>query len=199
MIFDLEKAFDTIDWTYMMHVLQRMGFGPTFPKWISLLYEHPEAALRINSRVSDVFPVSRGTRQGCPLSPGLFTPVMEPLALVLRSDPQIQGIGMGTLTETTPLYVDNLVLFIGDTGPSLQAALSLSERFSVVSGLKVNWTKCKILALRSHPMSGQADPNNPLEWVTQIKYLGLILNSVTDNIGLNIPPLLATLNRKLNT
>lgn len=68
----------------------------------------------------------------------------------------------------------------------------LLEKFTEVSGLKVNWTKSKILPLHSHPIPGQADLDNPLQWVTQMKYLGLMItNSVTDFIGLNISPLLA--------
>lgn len=93
----------------------------------------------------------RGTRHGCPLSPGLFALVIETLAIALHSSSQIQGITVGTLTETTVLYTEDLVLFIKDTGPSLQAALSLLGEFTVVSGLKVNWTKSKILPLLSHP------------------------------------------------
>lgn len=84
--------------------------------------------------------------------------------------------------------------------PSLQAALSLLDRFSVISGLKVNWPKSKILLLRLHPMPGPAVPTTPLQWVTQIKYFGLVItNLMADYIGLNISPLLAILNQKLNT
>lgn len=44
--------------------------------------------------------------------------------LRLRSSSQIQGISVGTLTEITALYADELVLFIRDTGPSLQTAVT---------------------------------------------------------------------------
>lgn len=138
-----------------------MEFGPVFFKWISILYDHPVVALRINGQVSGAFPVSRGTRQGCPLSLGLFVLLMEPLAIALRSSPHIQGIQIGSLTETTALYADDIVLVLGDTGPSLQAALSTLDSFSVVFALKLNWSKSKILPLRSHPALGDGldDPS----------------------------------------
>lgn len=62
MFLDLEKVLDSIDWTCMSHVLSRMGFGPTFLKWI-FLYERPMAALRLNGRVSGVFPVAQALRK----------------------------------------------------------------------------------------------------------------------------------------
>lgn len=91
------------------------------------------------------------------------------------------------------------MLFIKDTGPSLQAALLLLGKFSGVSGLKVNWTKSKILPLRSHAVPGQADPDNPLQWVSHIKYLGLLVtNLVTDFINLMVSPLLGILSKKFH-
>lgn len=67
----IEKAFDSVDWTFMFKVLEVMGFGPQYRKWISILYRNPRVAIRLGSGVSDIFAVSRGTRQDCPLSPFL--------------------------------------------------------------------------------------------------------------------------------
>ena len=41
--------------------------------------------------VTNYFKVSRGVRQGCPLSPFLFVLVVEILALKLRHDPDCKG------------------------------------------------------------------------------------------------------------
>lgn len=35
---DQEKAFDRVEWSFMLAILQRMNFGPMFQQWISLLY-----------------------------------------------------------------------------------------------------------------------------------------------------------------
>ena len=35
---DQEKAFDHVEWTYMQKVLVKMGFGPSFCRWVALLY-----------------------------------------------------------------------------------------------------------------------------------------------------------------
>lgn len=102
-----------------MEVLELLGFGPTFRKWIELLYRTPKARIKLNGKLSSPFPIQRGTKQGCPLSPSLFTMVMEPLAEALRVSTRLAGIRIGSIVEKLALYTDNLILFPRDPGPSL--------------------------------------------------------------------------------
>lgn len=69
---DIEKAFDSLDWHYMLVVLEKMGFGLTFRRWISLLYSNPRMAIRLCFHTSPFLQIGRGTKQGCPLSPFRF-------------------------------------------------------------------------------------------------------------------------------
>ena len=97
---DAEKAFDRVEWPYLFHTLRRFGFGDTFISWIRLLYTSPLACVRTNNDYSDYFPLKRGTRQGCPLSPLLFADDLllfisdksiPPVSAVLREFGQISG------------------------------------------------------------------------------------------------------------
>lgn len=89
---DAHKAFDRIEYAYLLTTLRRFGFGPVFCSWIKILYTSPQAFIRTNSIISKCFPLFRGTRQGCPLSPLLFDVAIEPLAIMLRNAAGLAGI-----------------------------------------------------------------------------------------------------------
>lgn len=77
---DATKAFDSLECPFLFTLLPRLGFSPNFIKLIGLLYTNPTARLRVNGMISEPFSITRGTHQGCPLSPLLFAVAMEPLA-----------------------------------------------------------------------------------------------------------------------
>lgn len=87
---DAVKTFDSLEWHYLWQVLE-FQFGPNFVKWIRILYEAPIAKVRINGECSEWFQLARGMRQGCPLLPLLFALAIEPLAIALRSSPNVRG------------------------------------------------------------------------------------------------------------
>eukprot|EP01135_Chromosphaera_perkinsii_P003376 Nk52_evm22s241 gene=Nk52_evmTU22s241 len=65
-----KKAFDSMRHTYMDIVLEGMGIGPEFPKWIKAFRDNCSANVIVNnSQSDDSFPITRGVRQGDPLSP----------------------------------------------------------------------------------------------------------------------------------
>ena len=65
---DQDEAFHGVDWGYMQKVLTRMNFGLSFCSWVSLLYTNIFSRVLVNGYTSGAFAVTRGVRQGCPLS-----------------------------------------------------------------------------------------------------------------------------------
>src|SRR6476619_2073088 len=70
---DFEKAFDRVNWEKMLKVLQSIGVDWRDRRMISELYMNQEAVVRIAGGESDLGIIGRGDRQGCPLSPLLFS------------------------------------------------------------------------------------------------------------------------------
>ena len=92
---DAEKAFDRVQWEFLFAALSHFGFGQTFISWIKTLYKSPKAAVITNGIISPLFNLTRGTRQGCSLSPLLFNIVLEPLAISIRANANIKGVDGG--------------------------------------------------------------------------------------------------------
>src|SRR6476619_264400 len=69
----LEKAFERVNWGKMIKVLQSVGVDWRDRIMISELYMNQEALVRIAGGESDSGIVGRGVRQGCLLSPLLFS------------------------------------------------------------------------------------------------------------------------------
>ena len=137
---DAEKAFDWVERNYLNYLffaLEKFGLGPVFTSWVKLLYACPSASVLTNSRYSSSFDLHRGTRQGCPLSLLLFANAIEPLAIAICGNKQMQGIWRGGIEHKVSLYTDDLLLFVSKPATSLPEALSVLEVFSQFFGYKL--------------------------------------------------------------
>ena len=86
MIFiDFHKAFDSVEWNYLITCLEAFRFGPDFIRWVKTLYKNIQSCVINNGLTTGYFPLERGVRQGAPLSPYLFVCVVETLAIVYYS------------------------------------------------------------------------------------------------------------------
>ena len=70
---DAEKAFDKIQHPFMIKTLQKSGIEGTYLNIIKAIYDKPTANIILNGEKLKAFPLKSGARQGCPLSPLLFS------------------------------------------------------------------------------------------------------------------------------
>ena len=61
--------------------------------------------------MSEGFTVTRGVRQGCPLSPSIFVIAVKLLAIAVRHNVKIKGITLNGV-EKNNQFVDDTVLII---------------------------------------------------------------------------------------
>ena len=83
---DAGKAFDKIQHPFMIKTLQKAGIEGTYLNIIKAIYDKPTGNIILNSEKLKAFPLTSGTRQGCPLSPLLFNIVLEVFATGIRAE-----------------------------------------------------------------------------------------------------------------
>ena len=111
---DAKKAFDGVEWPYLFDILCQYGCEPRLCQWVKLLYCEQLAEVVTNNLISEPFKLSRGTRQGCPLSPLLFVMAIEPLAIAIRNHPGIKGIDISGQEHQISLFADDVLLYLSD-------------------------------------------------------------------------------------
>ncbi|GJW55344.1 uncharacterized protein Tco_0099429 [Tanacetum coccineum] len=83
---DIQKAYDTVDWGFLRTILIGFGFHSTMVEWIMTCMTTTSYSICINGNIHGWFKRKRSLRQGDPLSPYLFTIVMEVLTLIMQHD-----------------------------------------------------------------------------------------------------------------
>ena len=94
MFADFKKAFDSIEWEFLFRTLTKFNIGENFKKWIQLLYINPCVIIKNNGYFSQEFSLSRGVRQGCPVSALLFILCMEVVSNEIRQNNNISGLSL---------------------------------------------------------------------------------------------------------
>ena len=108
------------------------------------MYTKVTSCVMNNGFSSQFFMLSKGIRQGCPLSALLFVIVVKVLANHIRQNSNIAGVCLNNKEVKISLLADDTTLFLNDIN-SLQNALNVMDKFRKCSGLKLNKTKTQIL------------------------------------------------------
>lgn len=83
-LYDIEKAFDSVEFPILLRELYDIGINGKFWRLIKSWYQGSISRVRINNQLSESFTVERGVKQGSVLSPNLFLIVMECLLKQLK-------------------------------------------------------------------------------------------------------------------
>jgi hypothetical protein len=67
--FDFEKAYDKVNWNFLIKCLRAMGFNQTWCSWIEKVLQDGTVAVKVNGVIGPYFQSHQGVRQGDPLSP----------------------------------------------------------------------------------------------------------------------------------
>ncbi|GJX28851.1 hypothetical protein Tco_0236930 [Tanacetum coccineum] len=162
---DIQKAYDTVDWDFLKKVLSGFGFHTRMIGWIMECVTTTSFSISINGSLYGFFKGKRGLRQGDPLSPYLFTLIMEILTLMLqrgvRNAPSFTYHRYCSKLELINLcFADDLFLFAHGDVDSASVIKNALFDFKEASGLVpsipkstayfcnvINYTKIAILQI----------------------------------------------------
>lgn len=143
---DFLKAFDRISHGTIRRTLEHVGLPQHLVRLIMDMYSSSSSQVLVNGRLSQRFPVQRGTKQGDPLSPTIFVLCIECLSRALEAS-GMKGIAI------TPehmfralLFADDLLLLCHDD-EDFALAWTILDQYCVATTSKVNTSKTKWLGI----------------------------------------------------
>jgi hypothetical protein len=181
---DFEKAYDKVQWSFMMEVLKGKNFPPKWLEWMKQIIEGGKVGININGEDGQFFNTYKGLRQGDPLSPLLFNLVSDALATMFENAKltgQIRGL-VPNLIEgglTHLQYADDTIVFLNHDDQSVYNAKFLLYCFENMSGLKINYEKSEVFVLscsdeEQNRVAAMFDCNNGS---LPLKYLGIMVDN----------------------
>jgi hypothetical protein len=152
---DLEKAYNNVNWDFLLYLLQRCGLGKKWRDWIRFCISTVRFSILVNGTPSGFFSSYRGLRQGDPLSPLLFVVVMEALSLMLATtldQGNLTGFSVGSRDSEAfvvnyLLFADDTLIFCGAQEEQIRHLRCIFLCFEAASGLRINLRKPKIVPI----------------------------------------------------
>lgn len=179
---DVIKAFDSLEWPFLLAVIERMGMEGILSKFLKAGFASASSSIILNGIPTERFLITRSVRQGCPLSPLLFILAFDLLSLhllqVLERE-TIKGVYFPEARVKTShnFYADDVYVVIRATMRYIQEFKNILFKFGRASGLCFAWEATIASCIPAGPPPRDLSPL-PWRWedmVLPLDYLGLLL------------------------
>ena len=181
-IIDLKKAYDTVDrGKKLWKCLEQLEFKGRLGVFLQELYRGVECEVRVREYLSEPFEVTSGLRQGCVLSPLLFSLYINGALEKLRA----AKVGIMCTEElvTALLFADDMVI-LAEGEEELNRGLGVLGEWCREWGMKVNADKCGVMHIRrrgvKRTVSAFSVGGDMVRVVQSYKYLGCTVNEHVD-------------------
>ena len=141
---DYEKAFDRVYHEKLIEILEKYEIDGKDIRLIKNLYWYQTASVKTDEGLTASFPIKRGVRQGCVLSPPLFNVYTEQ---IFRNVEDMPGVKIAGEYINNLRYADDTVL-IAESEEELQKLVNEVKERSLEYGLKMNTKKTKTMVIR---------------------------------------------------
>ncbi|XP_059069967.1 uncharacterized protein LOC131859829 [Cryptomeria japonica] len=172
LLLDFEKAYDKVEWKFILMMLEAFGFPPYFCLAVQTLLKDASAHIEVNGVLSPSFPLGRSIRQGCPLAPALFVIASEALYYILRDSSlslEVRGIFLPNDEELINCqFADDTALFFELTKNNFKNLQGKLDVFCSASGARISHAKSICLGWDEHPLSGLLIPDFNGEALTKL-------------------------------
>jgi len=122
----------------MVKILKRSGIQGPHLNIVKSLYSKAVANVKLKGEKLEAIPLKSETRQDCPLSPYLFSIVLEVLSRAIRQQTEVKGIQIRKEEVKISLFADDMIAYLSAPQNSTRKLLILLNNFSKVAGLIIN-------------------------------------------------------------
>ena len=137
---DQEKAFDRVSHEFLLKTLRHLNFGDYFVSWVQIMLKDVTSQIKVNGFLTEDIDISRGVRQGDPLSALLYVLIAEVLGNQIRSNQNIKGITIRDKEQKILQYADDTKIFVTNDS-SIKETFKELEKYEKATGAKINIEK----------------------------------------------------------
>ncbi|GJV76117.1 reverse transcriptase domain, reverse transcriptase zinc-binding domain protein [Tanacetum coccineum] len=146
---DFEKAYDSLNWRFLIDIMKKMRFGDRWCKWVDSCLRSSTMSILVNGSPTNEFCLERGVRQGDPLSHFLFILAAEGLNAIVSEAVEkgvFKGvkIGRNNVVVSHLQYADDTIFFGEWNKENAKVLMCILKCFEEASGLRVNYNKSKL-------------------------------------------------------
>lgn len=143
---DFDKAYDRIEWDFVLQSLHDLGLGKNFTKQVHALFGNARARVVVNGTLSAPIELKRSIRQGCPLAPLLFVITVDSLGWIISNfmdKGKIKGIHIPGASKDLCMqnFVDDTNALILNDSSSVEHLWNALNMLCLASGSVINHLK----------------------------------------------------------
>ena len=169
---DLTKAYDSVNREVLYKKLQSIGFGGKVLDLIQSMYFNDCIRIKIGGVLSEPVWFTRGVKQGCCLSPLLFSLYISGLGIQLQATKL--GIELKTAVLTSLFFADDLVLISKTSVRGMNTLLKIVDKFCKDMDMSLSVSKTFMLTTGDKGRSWRIGKSEEyLEETLTAKYLGI--------------------------